>query len=72
GALLSDAEKVILQVMQAIREGKIRAVNGQKISIKADTICIHGDGLHAVEFAKKINSSLLAAGIHVQKIDKYL
>ena len=53
-ALLIDREAVQFQVKKIIQENKVFAVSGEEIILKADTICIHGDGEHAVEFAKII------------------
>ena len=58
GALIVDTGKVVKQVMQMINEKKVTAVTGKIIPILAETICIHGDGKHAVEFAKAIQESL--------------
>jgi UPF0271 protein len=58
GALIEDADKAVQQVSQMINEGMVTTVSGKKIPIKAETICIHGDGKHAVEFAKKIREVL--------------
>lgn len=68
GALINDAEEAIQQVLQMVHEKKVTSINGEKIFIQATTICIHGDGIHAVEFAKKINHRLANAGIQIQKI----
>lgn len=53
-ALLADSPAVIKQVSKIIKEKKVNTIDGGEISIQADTICIHGDGEHAVEFAKAI------------------
>jgi 5-oxoprolinase (ATP-hydrolysing) subunit A len=53
-ALISNADEAIKQVVKFIKENKVTAVTGEDIFIKAGTICIHGDGKHAVEFAKAI------------------
>ena len=53
-ALIDTEEKVIKQVLQMIKEGSVTTVTGKTIHIIAETICIHGDGKHAVEFAKAI------------------
>ena len=42
------------------------------IPIKAETICIHGDGEHAVEFAKQINSMLIKNKIELKPIEPIL
>jgi 5-oxoprolinase (ATP-hydrolysing) subunit A len=68
GAIITNIDQAIQQVLQMINEKKVTTANGEIISMQAATICIHGDGKNAVEFAKKINTSLLAAGIQIQKI----
>jgi UPF0271 protein len=58
GALLQTVEEVMEQVMKLVKENKVRAITGEEIIIAADTICIHGDGKHAVEFAAAIYKKL--------------
>ena len=41
-----------------IHKKTVTAVSGKIIPVVAETICIHGDGVHAVEFAKAINEAL--------------
>lgn len=57
-ALIKDSGQAVSQVLQMINENVVTATNGEKVSIKADTICIHGDGENALEFAKTINEKL--------------
>ena len=57
-ALIIDADKMIQQVSQMINDGTVTTVSGKSIPIKAETICIHGDGKHAVEIAKAIHKLL--------------
>lgn len=57
-ALIEEEEKCILQVLQMVKEGTVTSVSGKIIPIVAETICIHGDGRHAVSFAKKIHQAL--------------
>lgn len=54
-ALIEDTKEVLRQVKQMMQEGTVRTVSGKTIPILAETICIHGDGMHAVEFAKAIH-----------------
>jgi UPF0271 protein len=65
GALIHDPETMIGQVLLMIREGKVIARGGVDVPIAADTICLHGDGGHAVEFAAKIRGELDRLGIAV-------
>ena len=54
GALHTNIDDVLSQVREIIKEKTITAMNGERFHVKADTICIHGDGIHAIEFAKAI------------------
>lgn len=71
-ALIKDKDVAVRQVIRMVREGKVRTVQGTDISIKANTICIHGDGEHAVEFAKYIRKALEEANISVAKISSFI
>jgi UPF0271 protein len=53
-ALITDAEQLTRQVLQMANEQMVTTVSGKLIPLIAETICIHGDGSHAVEFAKII------------------
>ena len=55
-ALLVNAADVKAQVLQMVSSG----------TIKADTICIHGDGVYAVEFARIIQSALFENNILIR------
>jgi 5-oxoprolinase (ATP-hydrolysing) subunit A len=58
GAVIEDESEALKQVMSMAKEGKVIAIDSSEIKIQADTLCIHGDNPHAVEFAKKIKAAL--------------
>ncbi len=58
GALIENTEQVIKQVLQMINNGTVTTASGKEIPIVAETICIHGDGKHAVDFARTIFQAL--------------
>jgi len=66
-ALIETVEQCIAQVLQVVVHQTIRSTDGQEISIQADTICIHGDGEHAVAFAQLIKQSLDQQGIAIKQ-----
>lgn len=68
-ALIEDEDKCISQVLQMIKEGTVTTLSRKTIPINADTICIHGDGKHAVEFAKRIHETLVNEKIKIQPIN---
>ncbi|KXI31171.1 MULTISPECIES: LamB/YcsF family protein [Bacillus] len=65
-ALIEEDERAVHQVVRMVREGRVRTVQGEDIELKADTVCIHGDGNHALQFAKTITAKLKEAGIHLK------
>lgn len=64
-AMIGDEEEVIQQVLQMIKEGSVTTVTGKIIPVLAETICIHGDGKHALKFAQCISSALKKENIRV-------
>ena len=48
-----------------VQNGTVTSRSGKTIPIQADSICLHGDGIKAVEFAKRIRAELTAAGVEI-------
>lgn len=67
-ALIENAQQAVQQALQMIKEKKVTTITGKKIPIVADTICIHGDGSHAVQFVKAINEKLEREGIEIKAL----
>ncbi|MDZ5710937.1 5-oxoprolinase subunit PxpA [Jeotgalibacillus haloalkalitolerans] len=67
-ALIEDDEQAVNQVVRMVKEGIVRGVDDKNISIEADTVCIHGDGAHALAFAEKINQRLREENISMQSL----
>jgi 5-oxoprolinase (ATP-hydrolysing) subunit A len=67
-ALIADATVAEAQVLSLVREGCVRATDGTEVTIAADTICVHGDGPHAVEFVRGLRTRLAAADIAIRPL----
>ena len=65
-AVITDENAAIDRCIRMIREGIVTSVNGQDIPIRADSICVHGDNAHALEFVKKIRATFAENGICVE------
>jgi UPF0271 protein len=65
-ALIHDAEAAAAQVLRMVREGVVRATDGTDVPIRADTVCVHGDGPRAVEFARRLRAALGEAGVEIK------
>jgi 5-oxoprolinase (ATP-hydrolysing) subunit A len=67
-ALITDQEHAVAQVLKMVTEGRVNSQQNTEVSLQADTICIHGDGAHALDFAKYIKESLENNQINVAAI----
>ncbi|HEY5060582.1 MAG TPA: 5-oxoprolinase subunit PxpA [Gemmatimonadaceae bacterium] len=68
-AHIHDADEAVERAIRMVREGKVRSIAGEDIVLAVDTICIHGDGAHAAEFARRLHRAFEAAGISVRAIN---
>ena len=65
GSVITDEEEAINRVLQMVKSGTVVARNGQVIPIEADSICLHGDGVKAVEFARRIRQALTDSRVEI-------
>ena len=65
-ALIETSDQAVAQILQIIMEQKVTAVNGETFALKAETVCIHGDGENALEFARAVREQLINNGIKIQ------
>ncbi len=72
GAFVKDPDEAIKRVIKMVKTKKVTAVNGEEIDIDADSICVHGDNPKAIEFVNRIRNSLIAEGISVVSLDKFI
>ncbi|REI21092.1 LamB/YcsF family protein [Staphylococcus felis] len=68
GAVIEDTDEAIAQVVRMVTENKVTAISGEDIDISADTICVHGDGAHALEFVEQIRKRLSEVNVDIVKI----
>lgn len=66
GAVLHEADAIAARVVRMVQDGAVTAASGKKITMKMDTVCIHGDTPGAVEIGRKVRAALDAAGIPVK------
>lgn len=66
GALHEDEEVALNQTLSMIRDKQVRAIDGTWVPIRAETVCLHGDGAHALAFARRIRERLGAEGIAIR------
>ena len=65
-ALITDETDAIAQIVKMVKEGTVTSIQGTEVTLKAESICIHGDGAHAVKFAKRARAAFEAQQIQVK------
>lgn len=65
GALIDDEELALAQTLEMVQSGRVQSVEGQWTPVMAQTICLHGDGEHALAFARRLRSAFDALKITV-------
>lgn len=66
GAVLHEAEEIAARMLAMARDGSITAITGERITIEAQSICIHGDSPDAVAIARQVAATLRGGGIALQ------
>jgi UPF0271 protein len=69
GALIEEEEQSLAQTLSLVRDHQVRAIDGSTVSVNAQTVCLHGDGAHALAFAQRIRDRLTAEGIAIKPRD---
>ncbi|MGJ7614766.1 MULTISPECIES: 5-oxoprolinase subunit PxpA [unclassified Variovorax] len=66
GALIDSEEQSIAQTLSMVRDHRVTAIDGSTVPMNAQTVCLHGDGAHALAFARRIRERLQQEGIAVR------
>lgn len=64
-ATIEDAALAADRAVRMVLEGRVAARDGSDVRIRADTICVHGDGANAAGIARALRQRLEAAGITI-------
>ena len=72
GAMIEDEEASIAQVLSMVVKHEVRALSGEIISVRADTLCIHGDGPKALAFSQRIRAALAEAGVAIRASGEFI
>ncbi|MDK9697620.1 MAG: LamB/YcsF family protein [Siculibacillus sp.] len=63
GAMIEDPEEAAARALVMVTEGAIVTVSGRRLTTPVGSICVHGDGPHAVAAAGLLRRRLIEAGI---------
>jgi len=65
-AVIADLDESLAQARQLVVDGSVVARSGKSITLRADTLCLHGDRADAAAFARALRAMLDAEGVIVQ------
>lgn len=72
GAVITDENIAIERVISMVKNKTVTAITGKVIEVNADSVCVHGDGVKAVEFVKKISMRLKEENITIAPISEVI
>jgi 5-oxoprolinase (ATP-hydrolysing) subunit A len=68
-AVIKSLDESIEQVRELVRNGRVRTRTGESVTLRADSLCLHGDRPDAADFARALRRALEDEGIRVQALD---
>ena len=72
GAVITDEDEAVSRVIKMIKTGYVTGVSGKEIPVRADSVCVHGDGAKALSFTRKIRAALEAEGIAIRPLGEII
>lgn len=65
GALIDDDDEAVSRTLEMVLNGRVQSRDGVWATVNAQTVCLHGDGAHALAFARRLREAFLARNIDV-------
>ncbi|OBH42951.1 LamB/YcsF family protein [Mycobacterium mantenii] len=66
GAVLDDPAVIADRVAAMVTSGQVTAIDGTQITVKAESVCVHGDSPGAVQIATAVRERLATAGAEIR------
>ncbi|AVF35408.1 5-oxoprolinase subunit PxpA [Rahnella sikkimica] len=67
-AMIESDELALDQTLAMVREHKVLSREGVRVPVQADTVCLHGDGEHALTFARRLREAFGEQDIQVSAV----
>ncbi|MEW2164953.1 5-oxoprolinase subunit PxpA [Streptomyces sp. NPDC007084] len=66
GAVITDADAVVERSLELARSAAVTALSGERVVVRARSLCLHGDTPGAVGLARRVRERLEASGVRVE------
>lgn len=64
-SVLTDVDLIAERALRMVRTGTLETIDGGVIAVRAESLCTHGDGPHAVAIVRAVRAKLESAGVLV-------
>ncbi|CAA6815878.1 MAG: Lactam utilization protein LamB [uncultured Sulfurovum sp.] len=54
-AVITEKEEVLQRAKQLMKKGSLKSINGKKLKLKVDALCVHGDNKSALKLIKSLH-----------------
>ena len=65
-AMVKNVEQAVAQALQMVQQQQVASLSGKAIGLVAETLCLHGDGPHALDFARAIHAAFKKNGVEMR------
>lgn len=72
GSVIHDPNEIAQRVLTMVTDKKVKSIDGKDVPINAQTICVHGDTMGAVDIIKAIKDRLVQEGLTLEAFGKWL
>jgi UPF0271 protein len=66
GAVITDPDTVLERSLGLARFGVVTSHSGERVAVRARSLCLHGDTPGAVDMARRVRAGLESAGVRVE------
>ena len=70
GAVIEDVDAAVAQAVSIAIRNEVAVLDGSRIRIEADTLCVHGDRPSAALFAERLRRALEHAGVRIAAAER--
>ncbi|MET7598801.1 MULTISPECIES: 5-oxoprolinase subunit PxpA [unclassified Streptomyces] len=66
GAVITDGDVVVERSLGLARTGEVATRSGERVTVRARSLCLHGDTPGAVDLARRVRAGLESSGVRVE------
>lgn len=72
GSVIHDPQVIVERAVQMVRDGTVKAITGETVKVRVDTIAVHGDNPAAQQATVDLVEAFKAAGIKIRPLAEFL